>query len=175
MLFLSQTDFAVYLTEVYQFPIFLGKDVLEIYSKFTEENPYRNVISIKLFCNFIKIALWHGCSPVYLRHIFRTPFPRNTSGWLLLPILHILSLSDSLNKFYTSSISSLCQIVYNPSISSSGIMFFFFNFPSTTNIGKIILLDSLNFVNKICVNTDEKDTMVRLKILVINICENGLV
>ena len=34
--------------------------------------------------NFIEIALWHGCSPVYLLHIFGTPFPRNISGWLLL-------------------------------------------------------------------------------------------
>ena len=30
------------------------------------------------------IALRHGCSPVNLLHIFRTPFPRNTYGWLLL-------------------------------------------------------------------------------------------
>ena len=29
-------------------------------------------------------ALWHGCSPVNLLHIFRTPFLKNTSGWLLL-------------------------------------------------------------------------------------------
>ena len=28
--------------------------------------------------------VWHGCSPVNLLHIFRTPFSRNTSGWLLL-------------------------------------------------------------------------------------------
>ena len=34
--------------------------------------------------NFIEIALWHGCSPVNLRHIFRSSFPKNTSGWLLL-------------------------------------------------------------------------------------------
>ena len=26
----------------------------------------------------------HGCSPVNLLHIFRAPFPNNTSGWLLL-------------------------------------------------------------------------------------------
>ena len=26
--------------------------------------------------NFIEIALWHGCSPVNLLHIFRTPFLR---------------------------------------------------------------------------------------------------
>ena len=33
--------------------------------------------------NFIKIALRHGCSPVNLLHISRTPFPKNTSGRLL--------------------------------------------------------------------------------------------
>ena len=38
----------------------------------------------EILCNFIEIALWHGCSPVNLLHVFRTPFPRNTSGWLLL-------------------------------------------------------------------------------------------
>ena len=37
--------------------------------------------------NFIEIALRHGCSPVSLLYIFRTPFPRNTSGWLLLNII----------------------------------------------------------------------------------------
>ena len=37
--------------------------------------------------NFIEIALRHGCSPVNLLHIFRTPFPMNASGWLLLSIL----------------------------------------------------------------------------------------
>ena len=36
-----------------------------------------------LKCDFNKVAL-HGCSPVNLLHIFRTPFPRNTSRWLLL-------------------------------------------------------------------------------------------
>ena len=30
------------------------------------------------------ITLRYGCSPVNLLHVFRTPFPRNTSGWLLL-------------------------------------------------------------------------------------------
>ena len=37
-----------------------------------------------LRCNFIEIVLWHGCSPVNLLHIFRTPFRKNTSEWLLL-------------------------------------------------------------------------------------------
>ena len=40
----------------------------------------------KIACNFIEITLTHGCSPVNLVHIFRTPFPKNTSGWLLLII-----------------------------------------------------------------------------------------
>ena len=34
--------------------------------------------------NLIKIVLRHGCSPVNLLHIFRTPFPKNISGRLLL-------------------------------------------------------------------------------------------
>ena len=58
--------------------MFLRKGLLKIYSKFTGEHPCRSVISI------IEITFRHGCSPVNLLHIFRTPFPRITSGWLLL-------------------------------------------------------------------------------------------
>ena len=64
--------------------MFLRKDVLKIYSKFTGEHPCRNAISINLLCNFIEIALRDGCSPVNMLHILKTTFPRNTSGWLLL-------------------------------------------------------------------------------------------
>ena len=64
--------------------VFLGKGVLKICSKFTGEHPYRSAISIKLLCNFIEIALRHGCSPANLLHIFRTPFSKNTSGGVLL-------------------------------------------------------------------------------------------
>ena len=64
--------------------VFLGKGVLKICSKFTGEHPYQSAISIKLLWNFIQITLRHGCSPVNLLHIFRTPFLKNTSGWLLL-------------------------------------------------------------------------------------------
>ena len=42
------------------------------------------MISIKLLCNFIEITHRHGCSPLNLLHIFRIPFFKNTSGWLLL-------------------------------------------------------------------------------------------
>ena len=34
-------------------------------------------------CDFNKVAKQLGFSPVNLLHIFRTPFPRNSSGWLL--------------------------------------------------------------------------------------------
>ena len=40
----------------------------------------------KLLCNFIEVALRHGCSPVNLLHIFRTTFPKNTSRRLLLKV-----------------------------------------------------------------------------------------
>ena len=43
--------------------------------------------------NFIEITLPHGCSPVNLLHIFRTPFTKNTSGWLLLSICFIIQVS----------------------------------------------------------------------------------
>ena len=69
--------------------VFLRTGVLKICSKFTAEHPCPSVISIKLLCNFIEIALRHRCSPVNLLHIFRTPFPWNTSGRLLLNILNI--------------------------------------------------------------------------------------
>ena len=64
--------------------VLLVKSILKIYNKFTGEHPCRSMISVNLLCNFIEINLWYGCSPVNLPHIFRTPFSRNTSGWLLL-------------------------------------------------------------------------------------------
>ena len=64
--------------------MFLVKDVLKIFSKFTGEHTCRSVISIKFLYNFIEITLRLGCSPVNLLHIFRAPFSKNTSGWLLL-------------------------------------------------------------------------------------------
>ena len=67
--------------------VFLGKLILTIRSKFTGENPCRGATSINLQSNFIEIALRHEVSPVNWLHIFRTPFPKNTSGWLLLSII----------------------------------------------------------------------------------------
>ena len=64
--------------------MFLRKGVLKICNKFTGEHPCRSVISIKMLCNFIGLALWNGYFPVNLLHTFRPSFPRNTSGRLLL-------------------------------------------------------------------------------------------
>ena len=49
--------------------VFLGKGVLKICSKFTENT---------------QNTLRYGCSPVKLLYVFRIPFPRNTTGWLIL-------------------------------------------------------------------------------------------
>ena len=63
---------------------FYEKSALKLCSKFTGEQPCRSVISIKLFYYFIEITHRDSCFPVNLLHIFRTPFTKSTSGWLLL-------------------------------------------------------------------------------------------
>ena len=78
--------------------VFLRKSVLKIYSRFTGEHPCRSVISIKLLCNFIEITLRHGCSPVNLLHVFRTPFTKNTFGWLLLFIQNLKALRNCIPR-----------------------------------------------------------------------------
>ena len=45
----------------------------------------------KIACNFIEIALRHGCSPVNLQHIFRELFSKNTPGGLPLNLSKLLS------------------------------------------------------------------------------------
>ena len=69
--------------------VFLGKGILKICSRFKGEHSCRNAISVKLLCNFIEIALRHGCSPVNLLHILRAPSPKNTSGRLLLSFMYL--------------------------------------------------------------------------------------
>ena len=56
-----------------------SENIQEIY-----EHPRWSAISIELQSNFIEITLQHGCSPVTLLHIFRTPFHKKTSERLLL-------------------------------------------------------------------------------------------
>ena len=55
-----------------------------------------NKVALQL-CNFIKFALRHVCSTVNLLHIFITPFPRNTSGWLAASDLSKVGLTRHIN------------------------------------------------------------------------------
>ena len=88
----------------------LRKGVLKTCSKFTEEHSCWSVISINLQCKFIEIIFRHGCPPVKLLHIFRTPFLSNTSGGLLLQghsnkvQYHVISLIS----FWASKIIVMC-------------------------------------------------------------------
>ena len=58
--------------------------------KFSENS---DKIIIIIICNFIEITLRHACSPVNMLYIFKTPFPRNTSGRLLLNTLFTIKMS----------------------------------------------------------------------------------
>ena len=66
--------------------VFLGK-------KCSENMQQINRRTSMPMCDFskVEVALRHGCSPVNLLHIFRTPFPKNTSERLLLKIDHLNS------------------------------------------------------------------------------------
>ena len=59
-------------------------------------------------CNFNKVAkqLRHGCSPVNLLHIFRTPFPRSTSGWLLMNVGRALRQKHLLPIYLSKGVRS---------------------------------------------------------------------
>ena len=96
--------------------VFLGRGVQKICSKFTGEHLRRSTISTKLQSNFIEITLPHGCSPVNLLHIFRTPFLKNTSGRLLLKMS--VSILDK-KRFQFSSIN-----LFPPSLLSINRMYF---------------------------------------------------
>ena len=48
-----------------------SENMQQIYRK---EHPYRSTISIKLLCNFIEIALWHGRSPSNLLQLWMAAF-----------------------------------------------------------------------------------------------------
>ena len=82
--------------------VILGKGVLKICSKFTEELPCQNLISIKLQSNFTEITLRHGRSPVNLLHIFRTTFPKSTFGWLILSFSRRKHRVQKFDKIWSS-------------------------------------------------------------------------
>ena len=53
---------------------------------------YRRAPMPKYDFNKVAKQLRHGCSPVNLLHIFRTPFSRNSSEWLLLLLVPCIFL-----------------------------------------------------------------------------------
>ena len=59
--------------------VFLRKGALKNMQQIYLRKPMPNLLSI-----FIENTLRHGCSSVNLRHIFRTPFLKNTCGRLFL-------------------------------------------------------------------------------------------
>ena len=89
----------------------LGKSVLKICSKFIGEHLCWSAILIKLQSNFIEITLQHGCPPVNLLHVFRTPFLKNTSVWLLLKLflscLNLILTTSTLTFTFTL----FCQFI----------------------------------------------------------------
>ena len=90
--------------------VFQEKGVLKICSKFTGEHPCRSAISIKLQSSFIETTLWHECSPSNLLYIFRTPFPKNTSGWLLLLVVKKLRGRWGEDRSPLASPGSYCPV-----------------------------------------------------------------
>ena len=89
----------------------LWKRYSESMQQFYRRTRCRSVISIKLLCNFIEITFRHGCSPVNLLHIFRTPFPRNTSGWLLLKVRLLVWITKCNKSRLQSAMGVLLQSV----------------------------------------------------------------
>ena len=92
--------------------MFLGKGVPKICSQLTGENHCQSVISTKLESNFIEVTLRYECSPVNLLHIFRTPYFKNTFGWLLL-LTNVILCSYFIYVIYFLNLSKQFDLVLN--------------------------------------------------------------
>ena len=121
--------------------VLLVKDVQKICSKFTGERPCRSVISIKLQ-SFIEIAIRNGCSPVNLLHIFRTAFPKNTSGWLLLTGV-LRTLSNIYNGTFSENVKRLKTLTYISFLKCKQIYF------SITLFSFNLKIDLVDIINKL--------------------------
>ena len=79
-------------------------DVCYLSMKFSEAALHSVAMkrSENLFCNFIEITLRHGCFPVNLLHIFRTPFPEKSCRALLLKFTYFkVMVSNQIRYFQT--------------------------------------------------------------------------
>ena len=64
--------------------------------KWNSSNVFLSVSIINVLINVpVSVALRHACSPVNLLRNFKTPFLKNTSGWLLL---HLIQISNRKNN-----------------------------------------------------------------------------
>ena len=94
---------------------------LKIRSKFTGGHLYGGVSSIKFF---IEIALRHGCSPVNLLHIFRTPhlFLRTLQdGWFCTSIDRLIGEKHII----TRNTEKYCIILYYAVLSDDNLKVIF--------------------------------------------------
>ena len=90
--------------------------VPKICTKFTGKHLCGNMISTKLLCSFTEITLWHGCYPVKLLHIFRTPCYKNTFGRLLL---ELKARSQAVSYFYIYKLNYFyCHCTYHIYVST---------------------------------------------------------
>ena len=79
----------------------LKKGVLKTFNKFTGELSCQSVISMKLLCNFVEIALRHGCSLVNLLDIFRAHFLHIATS------SHFLCCACAVKPFNSESMKAL--------------------------------------------------------------------
>ena len=108
--------------------MFLGKGVLNKYSKFTGEHPCRRAISIKFQSNFIEIILWHTSAFVAC---FQNTFLKNTSGGLLLFTANFFRGEHEV-KFYKRAVKASTKC-----LETHMILLLKFNFRNLANFEKI--------------------------------------
>ena len=68
-----------------------------------------------------EITLRHGCSPVNLLHIFRTPFLKNTSGRFLLILSNWTSTNENTNNAFVNLLSQFSDFLSKTSFTKSTV------------------------------------------------------
>ena len=94
----------------------------------------------KVTSDFIEIALRHGCSPVYLLHIYRAPFPKNISGGLLLNLAH---------DVFQRLLRNLVQLFFKTNCCWKKLWQFFFSLWNKDPIDQMIFKTKANAQRKL--------------------------
>ena len=74
-----------------------SENIQQVYRKTSMPKCDFNKVTFQLALQLHWNRIWHGCSPVNLQHIFRTPFSKNTSKRLLL---YATSRDSGIPKIY---------------------------------------------------------------------------